>query len=77
MKYKELNDLPPSVREYVRLIAKDHASLWIMEPVPALKGRSVLDLINEDGLPRAVAYLQAVGSKLGIPHRLEVKDEKN
>jgi hypothetical protein len=50
MKYKTFTDLPNHIRRRVEVVAPStDLQHWVMERIPALGNRSVLDVMNEDG----------------------------
>ncbi len=50
----------------------EEAETWISKPIPALHNRSVLNLINEEGVRKTAEFVLTVGSKLGVPYTLNV-----
>lgn len=47
--YKGLDDLPPGLRAQVLRVGEPDAVSWVLTPIPALGGRSVVEAMNEPG----------------------------
>jgi hypothetical protein len=64
-RYLRFDDLPHWVQDFVRQICCGEEQTWVYEPVPALDGKSVMDLMNdgEEGERRVRAYVTAVIGK--------------
>lgn len=47
--YESFDDLPPEFREAVLRVGEPDAAAWVLQPIPALDGRSLIDTMNEPG----------------------------
>lgn len=67
MKYTTLADFPANLRERIKqLAAPGNAEFWIREDVPALSGRSILDVINgPNGESKIEEHLSKIEGYLG------------
>ena len=72
MSYKSFEELPSFLQTYIREIVDDQASAWVHQPVPALRGKSLLQFINDEGVRKAAQYLTNVGTKFGVPRAVAV-----
>ena len=72
MIYSTFLDLPEFLKKYIREFMDDKAEDWVLKPIPALKGRSVINLLNEEGLQSTVDFLLKVGSQFGVPYTLKL-----
>ncbi len=75
MEYCSFTDLPQFLRDYITDMVGADAADWVRGPVPALQGRSVLELLNQEGLEATVEFVENVGGYLGIPYELQVPEE--
>jgi len=59
--YNCFDDLPHGLKERVRAIAEPDEQEWVNKSIPALKGKSFLETINdEDGYSKVCIYLSKV-----------------
>ena len=59
--YESFEDLPAGLQERVKAIASDDVESWLRNPIPALRGKSFLDQLNEeDGYANICEYLTKV-----------------
>ena len=55
--------LPARLRHLIVQVGEPSPSEWAAKPLPALQGRSVLDLAEEDGVAAAEAFVVKVIGK--------------
>ena len=62
--YRSLDDLPREFYEVVLRVGEPDAVDWVLEPIPALGGRSIIETMNEPSGPDQVrVFLQLVIGK--------------
>ena len=67
MKYKDFDSLPLGIQERVKVLHPNDYKDWIKEAIPALKGQSIIEVINEDdGMVKISQYLNKVEGYLSI-----------
>ena len=75
MNYMQFEDLPDFLQDYIRDLVGDNAPDWVRQAIPALDGRSFLQLLNQEGIVPSAKYLTAVGTKFGLPHGVTIPND--
>lgn len=64
--YDSFDDLPPEFREAVLRVGEPDTAAWVLQPIPALDGRSLIDTMDEPGgTERVRLFLARVTEKFG------------
>jgi Protein of unknown function (DUF2384) len=59
--YAGLDDLPPHLREHVVRVGEHDPAEWVLQPIPLLGGRSIMEAMNEpDGAEQVRSFLARV-----------------
>jgi hypothetical protein len=59
--YTSLDDLPNNVRQRVIAVGEIDPRAWVLQAIPALDNKSIVEVMNEqDGLVQVLRFLQQV-----------------